>query len=100
MLHAAPFGNQHEQRLAVLTAEHTREAELVELDPLQYFAALPNAPATRLTVLEGWCPDGTLRVKAHAVTTLSEVCPDAAVRQAAIRGDVEGCEPGRERFGD
>jgi hypothetical protein len=53
VLHAAPFRDQHEQRLAVLAAEHTREAELVDLDPLQDFTALAHAHTAWSTVREG-----------------------------------------------
>src|SRR5437899_2981264 len=100
VLHAAPLRDEHEQRLAVLAAEHARKAKLVELDPLQDLAALADAHAAWHAIREGRRPDGALRVHADAITTLAELGPDAPVRQAAIRGDIEGREPGLERLGN
>src|SRR5258708_7784037 len=88
VLDATPFRDQHEQRLAVLAAEHTREAKLFELDPSQHFATLADAIAAGLAVLEGRRPDGALGVQAHAVTALAELGPDAPVRQAPILRDI------------
>src|SRR4029453_9364260 len=83
-LGAGPVGNVHEQRPAVVSAEHAGEAEAVQLDRLQHLASLANAHAG----VELGAPDGALVVHADAVAALAEIRPDAPARQTSALSDI------------
>src|SRR5262245_6048822 len=46
LIHAAPLGRDHEQRLLVWTPQHTREATAVKVHRLFHLAAFAHADAT------------------------------------------------------
>jgi hypothetical protein len=87
-----PLGRYQEQRSVVRAPEHASEAPAVEMDCLQHLPAFADAHAT--PVGHVCIPDGVFGVEADAVgDAVAEVGPHAPVRQAPVRGDVEGGEP-------
>src|SRR4029450_3682742 len=91
-----PVGNEHEQRCAVVTAEHAGEAGQVDLDALQDLPTLTDPHDAGCVVVHGRAPDGAFGVHADPVT--GPIGPRAAVREAAVGGDVESREPAGERL--
>src|SRR5579871_4686500 len=98
-LEATPLGHEHEQRLAVVAAEHARETKLVQLDALQHLATWCDAVAARPAVFERGRPDRALSVQAHTVAALTQLGPDATVCKCSVGVDVERGESGLEGFG-
>src|SRR5438445_13383018 len=90
-----PLGHDHEQRPAVLAAEHAGVARTVDLDAVEDLAALADALNDVSSVrADGAAPDGTLGVDTDPVAR--DGSPDAPVREASVGGDVEGGEPSGE----
>jgi len=52
MLHAPPVRDHHEQRPSIPAPKHAREAELIQLDPLQHLATFANTDAGWPAVLD------------------------------------------------
>src|SRR5438105_15076447 len=90
VLDPAPVGDQHEQRAAILAAEHAREAEAIEVDSLEHLTAFAHTGAA---LRDHRRPHGTLGIQADAVAALPEICPYAAVREAPVGCDVERGQP-------
>jgi hypothetical protein len=88
-----PLCHQHVQRPTVLAAEHAREAELMQLDALQHFAAIDDAHDTRSSIRERGRPDGAVGVQAHAVAALAQFGKDPPVRKCPVLGDIESGQP-------
>ena len=99
VLHAGPRGREHEQRPPVRPAEHTGEAATIELDHLQHLASFAYPHAT--LVRHVGVPDRLLGVHADPVgRTITRIGPDPAIRQATVRGNVEGAQASGPGLGD
>src|SRR5262245_21206875 len=65
VLHATPLAHDHEQRPAIVPAEHAGEASTIEIDPLKHLAAFANAHAT--LVGDVGVPHGAFGIDADSV---------------------------------
>src|SRR5262245_4366213 len=91
VLHTTPFAHDHEQRAAIVPAQHAGEAAAVEADSLKHLAALTHAHAT--LVRDVGVPHGACGVDADTVRhAVAELRPGAPVRQSAVACDVKSCE--------
>ena len=83
-----PLRHQHEQRLAVLAAEHTRRQNRSMLDPLQYSAALADMRAAWPAILAAvqMAPSASMPCCPHppssAQTRRFDSAPSAAMSRA------------------
>ncbi len=90
---------QHEQRAAVVAAEHARIARLAGVDHLEHLAALRDQRALRRDRVRD--PDIAVRIERDAVGhARRQIGPEATIRQRAVGADVERGQPTAERFAD
>ena len=88
VLKPTPFAHDHEQRPAIIAAEHAREAPAITIDALKHLAAFANAHAS--LVGHVGVPDGAFGIDTDTVRhSVPELGPGPAVRQRAIAGNVK-----------
>src|SRR5207247_8138899 len=91
VLRAPPLGRHQEERLPARATEHAGETAAVEVDRLQHLATRADPHAALVGDVP--VPGGSFPVEADAIgDTVAQVGPYPAVRQAAVGGDIEGCE--------
>src|SRR5436309_13477661 len=89
---AEPLRHDHEERLAVLAAQHARVAGAVELDPIEHLTTFADTQTyTSVVRCHVAAPHGAVGVDADPVAR--KISPRAPVRQGPVGRDVEGGDP-------
>ena len=96
-IHPPPLGRCHEQRSAVLAAEHASEACLPGVDGVEHVAASSHPYA--LPARDAGEPDRAVGVCTDAVGCLFDLSSDPSAGECAIGGDVESDELRGVRIG-
>jgi hypothetical protein len=92
MLGTFPLGRYQEQRLAVSSAEHTREASTIQLDRLEHLSPFTHAHA--MLASHVGVPESPFGIEANPVRMIcTRLGPDSPMGEAAVGGNSKGREP-------
>src|SRR6266581_7472110 len=86
-----PLGGDHEQGLAVGSAEHTGKASTIQLDRLEHLSPFTHAHA--MLVSHVGVPESPFGIETNPVRMIgARFCPDSAIGEAAGRVNSKGRE--------
>src|SRR5437016_12664350 len=87
-----PLGGDHEQGLAVGSAEHTGKASTIQLDRLEHLSPFTHAHA--MLVSHVGVPESPFGIQTNPVRMIgARFCPDAPMGETTRSVNSKGCEP-------